>query len=165
VSDQSRSDRDRLAEVMGRWVEQGERQETERRLDRARSRLREMLEQAVVDGNPAPTPKRRRSRLPKPKGASKLGLYTHAKLAQAARGLVIEGRTQRDVARHTKMPPQDVLRLRLMLAAEMLRLNADRELVVGVHVRLWRKAGKYALRYFDEPAGAWLDPLRERKGG
>jgi hypothetical protein len=116
----------------------------------------------VVEPEPEPVannPPQTRSRRPLPlKNEGQLAYYTHAKLARVARELELKGHTQGAVARHTEMPVQDVRRVRLLLNAEMA-LIGNGELVLDVTLK--RKGTKYALRYLNEDATAWLDPNRQ----
>lgn len=92
---------------------------------------------------------------------SQLNSYSHGTLEKAVRDWG-RGRTRGDVERRAKLPPQDARRVRLMIGVDLLRLNADRKLVVGERVA--RKGSRYVLRYLDETGSRWLDPNVELRG-
>lgn len=111
-----------------------------------------------ADGGSDEAPARSLPPLP---NKSQLKSFTHASLEKAVKSFDADG-TRGDVVRDAKLSPHDARRVRLMRGVHLLRLNADRKLVVSERVA--RKGSRYVLRYLDESGTRWLDPNVELRG-
>jgi hypothetical protein len=86
-----------------------------------------------------------------------VNVFAFSSIQKAAR-LFDNGRSINDVAKESVFNLHDASRLHRMLARGFFRINEGKLLTPDW--RVGRRGKKYALRFFDEAAGKWVDPAR-----